>query len=359
MSKIIKQSNGKFRIQVYDELGKRHRLAFAKKSEAESYIRKIDAHKHELSQIKHELIKIRVHVTSAVSDFWIGKIDIRPKTRQKYEAEISQFMEFCKMNGISYIDEFSREHADKFRALLISSNASPKTINSYLSRLKSVFEEQINRDSIIRNPTSHLKNLPMKRKTLLERENEYYTENEVQKFFQQDIDPIYRDVLVSLFLTGVRYEELAHLTWARIDFGKRLIMVRSTEGFITKTPSAERDIPISGHLYKLLQERASNSKAEFVFPSRTGAKLSERTMLEVCKRIAEAAGIMKNATLHKFRHTFSSLLSHHSISYEVREYLLGHKPNGSLTGHYTKLDPNKLHYVVNILDEILEGKNDN
>ena len=356
MSIITKLPNGKYRIQVYDEFGKRHRPSFDKKSEAESYIRKIEARKHELSQIHHNLIRVRVSIDQAIQDFWLDKLSIRTKSRVKYEYELKQIKTFCQTNSIAYVDEFTRQHADEFRQLLINTGAAPKTINSYLSRLRAVFTEQVNRDVIVRNPASHLKNLSLQRKSLLERENDYYTEPEVIAFFGQDMDTVYREALLGLFLTGLRFEELANLTWDRIDFDNRMLMIRTTETFITKTSAAERNIPISNMLYLQLKDKFHTRQSEFVFPSKQNKKLSERTLLTVCKRYAVAAGINKDATLHKFRHTFSSLLSQYGIAYEVREYLLGHKPKGSLTAHYTKLDPNKFHYVVNILDKIPEGK---
>ena len=356
MSIITKLPNGKYRIQVYDEYGKRQRPSFDKKSEAESYIRKIEAQKHELSQVQHKLIKTRISVDKAIEDFWLDKQNIRPKTQTKYEYELQQLKSYCQLNSISYVDEFTRQHADEFKQLLINTGAAPKTINSYLSRLRAVFTEQVNRDNLIKNPASHLKNLPLQRKSLLERENDYYTEPEVIAFFGQDMDPVYREALLGLFLTGLRFEELANLTWDRIDFDNHMLMIRTTETFITKTPAAERNIPISDMLYLQLKDKFRTRRTEFVFPSKNLNKLSERTLLTVCKRYAKTAGISKEATLHKFRHTFSSLLSQYGIAYEVREYLLGHKPKGSLTAHYTKLDPNKFHYVVNILDKILEAK---
>ena len=132
------------------------------------------------------------------------------------------------------------------------------------------------------------------------------------------------------------------------------MLFRSTDTFTTKTASGERDIPISDKLNKMLLHAKDNSSSEYVFPSKLGKKLSERTLLTVCKRVAKNAKISKTATLHKFRHTFSSLLSQLGIAYEVREYLLGHKPLGSLTAHYTKFDPAKLHAVVSLLDKLVE-----
>ena len=352
--KITKLPSGKYRTQLYDEFGKRQRKTFDRKADAEAFIGKIESNKHERRQIKHQLIKSRVSFEKAFSDFWQDKTGIRPKSKAKYIYEIEQFNVFRKSKGLTFIDEFTREHADMFRQVLIDTGAAPKTINSYLSQLKTLFALQLDRDNLTRDPTSHLKNIPSRRKTLLQREEDYYHEEEVRKFFIQDMEPEYKRALVGLFLTGMRFEELANLKWDRVDSNDRMIRLRSTDNFSTKTPSGERDIPISDKLHKILLYAGKQATSEYVFASISGNKLSERTLLAVCKRIAVKAVISKTATLHKFRHTFSSLLSQFGIAYEVREYLLGHKPLGSLTAHYTKFDPAKLHKTVSILDQFVE-----
>ncbi|MGE5682600.1 MAG: tyrosine-type recombinase/integrase, partial [Bacillota bacterium] len=78
----------------------------------------------------------------------------------------------------------------------------------------------------------------------------------------------------------------------------------------------------------------------------------ERKMLSVVKEVAEKAGITKNATLHKWRHSFNSHLSQMGVDYSVRQYLMGHKPQ-TMTDHYTKVDPKKLHSEVSKLDALI------
>ena len=351
MSTITKLSNGKYRVQVYDQFGKRHRQTFVKKFEADAYLRKIESEKNDDRLVKVNLIKARVTFETALADFWSGKIGLATKTVAKYKSELEQIDHFRKVLGLTYMDEFERIHADQFKSELIKSGAAPKTVNSYLMRFRALFREQINRDTIIRDPTSHLTSVPRIRKTMLQRDTEYYTEQEVQAFFKQKVDPVYLRAFLGLYFTGMRFEELAHLTYEYLDLAKRMIMVRSREDFRTKTTTSERDIPMSDMLYAILNRSVSDNISEYVFPSKKGSKLSERTLLSECKRTAKKAGIKKTATLHKFRHTFSSLLSQKGVAYEVREYLLGHKPTGSLTGHYTKLNPNNYHGVVSLLEK--------
>lgn len=355
MSTIKKLRNGHYQTQVYDRYGKRLRQTFSRRYEAEAYIRKIEGEKNDIKLARTKVISNRVSMQQAIDNFWQGKNNLAGKTIQKYEAIIKQINEFCSANKIDYIDQFERRHGDLYRSLLIKSGASAKTVNAYLMCLKNIFAEQINRDTIIRDPTSHLKGIPRPPKTLLQREEEYYSESEVQAFFKQSMHPAYRMAFLGLYLTGMRFEELASLTWEYVDLNSRLLKIRSRENFKTKTPTSERDIPLSDLLFQELNHIQHKNKEDCVFHSRQGTKLRERRTLEICKKVAAEAGISKTANLHKFRHTFSSLLSQYGVAYEVREYLLGHKPTGSLTGHYTKLNSNNYHGVVSLLDKNIKN----
>lgn len=357
MSTIKKLKTDHYRAQVYDRYGRRHRETFLKRFQAEAFVRKIENEKNDEKLVRTKIMHSRVSVALAVENFWQGKNNLAPKSIQKYEAIIKQINEFFSSQRIEYIDQFERTHADLYKGLLIKSGASAKTVNAYLMCLKTIFTEQMNRDMITRDPTSHLKCLPKAPRTLLQQQDEYYTETEVKAFFSQKIYPTYRLAFLGLYLTGMRFEEMANLKWKNVDLDERIIEVRSQDGFRTKTSSSERDIPISDLLIQELMKLQPQSKDEFVFKSRQGAKLRERRTLEICKSIAAEAGISKTAHLHKFRHTFSSLLSQYGVAYEVREHLLGHKPSGSLTGHYTKLNSKNFHGIVSLLEKNIISNN--
>ena len=134
----------------------------------------------------------------------------------------------------------------------------------------------------------------------------------------------YRNAFMGLLLTGMRFGELVNLT-EDVDFEKRFIYVRSKENFRTKTHNSERAIPIIDDLYKLLIQAFRNKQSEiYPFCSPTGKQLKERRALEVCKKVAEIAGITTRAFLHKFRHTDATLLIQRGTPIESIKELFGH-----------------------------------
>ncbi len=350
MGTIRKTDSDKFQADVRHKDGKRERKVFTDKDRAEQWILMKESEKNSMKLAKAGLEMIPVPLPSLVDQAIESKKALAPKSVAKYTYVYEVFKTYIVNEKISYVADFTRSHADLFREKITTSTAAAVTKNFYLTTIKSMFEDFVKRDLILKNPFSHIKLERKKKRTVLEREQEYFNSKEISSFFAVEIEDIYRKAFIGIFLTGMRFEELASLKWQRINLEKRLIEVRSDATFTTKTESSERDIPMSNFLFNMLTKMDKNT--EYVFASGTNTKLTERKLLRICKEIAKEAGITKNATLHKFRHSFSSHLEQLGVSEAVRGYLMGHKPK-TMTGHYTKIDPSKLHEHVSKLDSIL------
>jgi len=110
---------------------------------------------------------------------------------------------------------------------------------------------------------------------------------------------------------------------------------------------------MSDKLYSLLLEikkKPLSDKYPFCTPK--GSQLSERRLLEVCKRVVKDAGIKSNAFIHKFRATFATHLLQKKVSIESIKALLGHKSIVE-TEIYAVYRSDHLHQEVKVLDKII------
>ena len=310
-------------------------MTFSKKSEADLFCAKIENEKYELKLIGAGLIKKRIKFNSAISAALAEKSSLAPKSYAKYKNVYQILENFAAQKKITTLNEFTIQNADEYKRALMSSDASPKTINFYLNAAKSLFSEYVLRNELTLNPFDHIRLERIQKKTLLQREDDYYSAEEIEAFFNQPMLANYKTAFIALFCTGMRFSEMSNLTWERIDFENKIIEIRTNGDFRTKTLSSERNIPISNKLYEVIEKL--EKKSRFVFPSIKGGKMSEKTLISICKNVAEKAKISKNATLHKWRHTFNSHLAQFGVDYSIRQYLMGHKPQ-SMTDHYTKID---------------------
>ncbi len=172
MGAIKQLKNGKFQITVYDHTGKRYRMRFEKHKYAKAYVDKIEKEKSEQKLIDAGLMMKKSSVENTIAEFILTKVDLREKSKKKYNRVLEQFKIFCTNENIINMEDFTRDHADKFWSAITDSDAAAKTANFYLMVARALFENEINRDRLIKNPLSHIKPLKEKVKSLMEREEE-------------------------------------------------------------------------------------------------------------------------------------------------------------------------------------------
>ncbi len=359
---IKKLHNGKFFLYTIDGRGRKVRIRFEKREDAEALEAILKKQRYENKLIGVGLRKSRYLFNDLLDDFEITKSKLRPKSVQKYKAIIKQIRFFAEKHGITYIDEFTSDHGIKFYNALVKEttaikdgevikvSAAPKTINFYLQTLKSFFQEEVIKDHIQKSPVIVLKNIRVEKK-----KPEFYTTEELKKIFSQEMPLAYRNFFLGLLYSGMRFSEAANLSWSDIDFTKKLVMVRSKPHHKLKSSSSERAIPMNEVFYELLSDLSRDKKSDlYVFTTTRGTQMKERSALTECKNVAESAGINARAFLHKFRATYATWLIRNKTSLESIKELLGHASFTETEKSYANNESAYLHKEVASLDDILK-----
>ena len=358
MGSIHKTKSGSYYASAYDVQGNRHRITFNRRAEAEAFINKMEAVKLETRLITAKLKRKRVSFDQALEDFSLTKEHLRPKSIQKYRFVIEQFKLFLDEVGVQYLDEFTPDHGTILYKELIRERPvagartemrkpKPKTVNFFLQTVKALFDSEVVKGHILKSPVVHLKNLKTER-----RPPEYYTEREIERFFQQQMHKVYRRAFLGLLHTGMRINELVNLTWDDVDFNQKLIFVRNKNGFVSKTDNSDRAIPMNDILFNLLTEAMRDGLSKrYPFCSVKGLKLRDNHLLKVCKRIGESADIKGKVFLHKWRHTFATHLAKKRVPIEAIQQLLGHASIIE-TMIYTHVKSEQLHNEVSALNNL-------
>ena len=289
---IIQKSNGKYLADLRDEYGARIRRTFKTKMEAKAFESIYTTNKYQNKLVDNKITKAKYSFDNALKDFEMTKVGLRPKSYQKYKFIISELKKFAEALQINTIDEFTPDHATLLFAELtkekevkrkdgtVKIRPKAKTINFFLTVVKAFFNYEILRNHIQRSPMLHIKNLKVEK-----RNPEFYTIDELKAFFAQDMKDSYRYAFMGFLFTGMRFSELANLTWDNVDFIRKLVYVKSNDDFQTKTHNGERAIPMNYELLQLLEflnKQRINKK--YVFTSPKGAMIRERRTLEICKK---------------------------------------------------------------------------
>jgi integrase len=237
----------------------------------------------------------------------------KPNTLRKYKAVLNRFLDF-----------FSDRTAAR--------SITPDDLNQFMVHLKKV--HRLDNNSVIHNiiiVAQFLKkqgrpgltrsiDLPEAIRTLPEE----YTDQELETFFAA-CSKEERTLFLTFLLTGLREQEVVHLSWDDINFNLNTVRVTAKPelGFSPKRWE-EREVPVPKRLIELLKAHPRVSASRFVFPSPRGNR--ELHMLDKCKEIARRAKLdPARFDLRKFRSTYATRMLRAGFDVRTVQHWLGHK----------------------------------
>ncbi|MEX2804997.1 tyrosine-type recombinase/integrase [Streptococcus sp. H31] len=167
-----------------------------------------------------------------------------------------------------------------------------------------------------------------------------------------------------LFLTGMRYGELAGLNYKEdIDFTNQTIHIKHTYNFHQKartepkTVKSDRIISVSESVLLLIQEQiAINIRNgfdnDYIFINTIGKPITPDRVIKILKKYGEKAGIEKNITTHIFRHSHISLLVEIGTPLPVIMDRVGHSDSKTTLEIYSHVTEQMTNDVIHKLNKI-------
>ena len=176
------------------------------------------------------------------------------------------------------------------------------------------------------------------------------SQDEVRSIIDAASDLFQRSILMTLYSTGIRCEELAHLAIGDIDSKRMMVRIHRGKG------GKDRDVPLSPKLLETLREYWRWMKPQtYLFPSRyksrKGSHITTKGIFDICQSTARKAGIKKTVGCHTFRHCFATHLLEAGADLRTIQLLLGHASIKSTT-IYLHLSQRHLHACPNPLDTL-------
>ena len=206
-------------------------------------------------------------------------------------------------------DELGPEHIRQYQAQLFSKRKlAPNTVTQRLAALRFFFVKTLHKSwSADQTPyPKKVVHLP-----------EILSQEEVARLFDAAATPFHRIVLMTLYATGVRRAELAHLKVSDIDSQRMVIHVQGGKG------RKDRDVMLSPKLLEALREHWRGLRRKpgtWLFPGNrwhTGKEpIDTKVPWQACQQAAQRAGITKRVHPHTLRHyaTSRTMLPLHTLA---------------------------------------------
>jgi integrase/recombinase XerD len=174
------------------------------------------------------------------------------------------------------------------------------------------------------------------------------SEEEVARLIESASSSYHRVILMMLYGTGLRREELCRLKLTDIDSQRMVIHVRQGKG------NRDREVTLSPRLLEVLREYWKWRKPKiFLFPSqqrkRQEKPIDSKTVYYAVREAARRAGIKKKVAPHLLRHSWATHLLERGTDLKTIQVLLGHVDLESTT-IYLHLSQRHLQAIHNPVD---------
>jgi integrase/recombinase XerD len=262
-----------------------------------------------------------------------------------YRADLNLYLDFIEKRGILVLSKASKNDIIEFMLAQKGQGVSPTSIARRLAAIR-MFHRFLARERVLKSDPTTLIDSPK----LWKKVPDTLSLNEVEALISQ---PDLRQpqgirdkaILETLYATGMRVSELSNL---------KINNVNLDIGFLrcTGKGNKERIIPLGKKAIHSIKRYLEFSRpqfikqktSEFLFISRSQARLSRQSVWKLIKWYAQEAKIKKVVKVHTLRHSFATHLLERGADLRSVQEMLGHS-NISTTQIYTHIDKERLKTV--------------
>ena len=263
---------------------------------------------------------------------------------EAYERDLTDFLEYLDSRGICLTQADSVNISEYIIHLSKDKDFSDRSLARAISSLRGFLKFLLEDNFIIPEMLEILEPVKLKKSLPV-----FLTYEELQRLFSvvdTSTPSGFRDrtMLEMFYSSGLRVSELVDLKISNIYRQKQLLRVFGKG-------SKERIVPYSDDAAVYLHEYIDRMRYqlmkkgdfnEYVFLNNRGGKLTRQGIWKKLKEFAVLAGITKDISPHKLRHTFATHLLEGGADLRSVQVLLGHSSINT-TEIYTHVEQEAIH----------------
>jgi integrase/recombinase XerD len=244
-------------------------------------------------------------------------------TIQAYSNDLVKLERFLLKRGISPV-EITPEHLYAYVGFL-SQRMGKRSIARNISSVRMFFRFLVNEGLISSNPARFLESPKLPRRL-----PELLSMDEASRLLEapDTSSPLGlrdRALLELLYATGLRVSELTGLKPFHLHLEAGFLRTMGKGSKERAVPMGEKAInAVKDYLVHGRPFLAGKKGSPYLFINRRGTRLSRQGFWKIIKRYGSAAGIKKDISPHKMRHSFASHLLEGGADLRSVQLMLGH-----------------------------------
>lgn len=220
-------------------------------------------------------------------------------------------------------------------------NYSPSTQRFYKGMLNHMYKYGMEHEIVSRNLSEFLKYT----KEVEKKEKTIFTQEEIQKLWNNINGHYDADIVLILLYTGMRINELFNITCEDVHVDDNYMV-----GGLKTKAGKNRIIPIHKDIKPLIEKRLANGHNYLITTSR-GNQVNYNNFIKASgnwHKTTSAIGVYH--TPHETRHTFVTQMNKLKVDRVALKRIVGHTTNDDITDHYTHTSIQELIDTMNKLD---------
>jgi len=250
------------------------------------------------------------------------------------------------------LTEITTARVEKFKTEMLDEELAPATVTRYLALLRVVLNKASAWGVPAAKPFSA--GAGVKFPQINNARIRFLTQEEVAILLQElaKRSPLTHDQAVLSLYSGLRFGEIAGLTWGDVDFEQGVIHLRDPKS--GRTEQVYINEPVREVLERRRQEADNLSPNTLIFPGRNGQRQARvsRAFSRAVKRLGLNEGVTdprQKVVFHTLRHTFASWLVIKGVPLYTVQKLMRHR-SIAMTERYAHLAPDTMREAVKVIE---------
>lgn len=264
---------------------------------------------------------------------------------EAYGRDLRAFTFFLESSSQATIEQIDKSHILQYVTSLARRGMSARSQGRHLSSIRQFMRFFVREGVLKTNPAAEIDMPKLARKLPM-----FLDLSEVEILLGTAFENTPRGLrdhamIHVLYATGLRVSELVHLQLEDLDLNRGFLLTKGKGAKERVVPLGERAMEVlSRYLQEARPKLIGNIESAYVFTGRRKKPMTRQAFWHLLKLHAARAGITKNLSPHKLRHSFATHLVERGADLRAVQAMLGHS-DLSTTEIYTHVNRERLRQI--------------